>query len=237
MREYYERYEDRYRAVYAAGAPAWGHCADDPGLRAVLADWTARENLAGKRVIEYACGEGASGMVLTALGAEYTGVDIAPAAVARAKTALKDCPGARVLRMDMVKSRADGTYDAALDVMGLHMLVTDADRAAYLKNARAALREGAPMLFFRVSYREDAYEGPVDSYEDWVRITGDDYETPQPRFAGDVEVMLPLLPARAMNLAGYARELVQAGFALEALESAYSDGHILRSAVLRARAV
>jgi SAM-dependent methyltransferase len=223
--------------VYAAGVPAWGHCADDPGLRAVLGDWVAREKLAGKRVIEFACGEGASGVVLSALGAIYTGVDVAPAAVARARGALKGCPDARAYEMDMVKRRADGEYDAALDVMGLHMLVTDADRAAYLKNARAVLRKGAPMLFFRVSFRENAYEGQVDSYEDWVRITGDDYETPEPRFAGDVEVMLPLLPARAMNREGYARELEAAGFAVEAIEPAQSDGHILLSATIRARAV
>lgn len=237
MKRYYERYEDRYRAVYAAGAPAWGHCADDPGLRTILSDWAARERLAGKHVIEFACGEGASGAVLSALGGLYTGVDIAPAAVARARRNLKDCPGARILELDMVKGRAEGTYDAALDVMGIHMLVTDADRADYLRNARAVLREGAPMLFFRVSYRENAYEGPVARYEDWVKITGDDYETPAPRFAGDVEVMLPLLPARAMNRAGYERELGTAGFAVEAFEPAQSDGHILLSATIRARAV
>ena len=237
MKQYYERYEDRYRAVYAAGAPAWGHCADDPGLRTILSQWAAREGLSGKRVVEYACGEGASGVVLSALGILYTGVDIAPAAVARAKMNLADCPGAHILELNMVKERAAGTYDAALDVMGVHMLVTDADRADYLRNARAALREGAPMLFYRVSYREDAYEGPVACFEDWMRITGDDYETPAPRYAGDIEVMLPLLPARAMNRAGYERELAAAGFAVEALEPAQSDGHILLSATIRARAV
>ncbi len=237
MKPYYGRYEDRYRAVYAAGAPAWGHCADDPGLRAILSQWAAREQLAGKRVIEFACGEGASGAVLSALGVLYTGADIAPTAIARARTNLKGFPGARILELDMVKGRADGTYDAALDVMGIHMLVTDADRADYLRNARAVLRKGAPMLFFRVSYRENAYEGPVARFEDWVRITNDDYETPTPRFAGDIEVMLPLLPARAMNRAGYERELEAAGFAVEALDPAQSDGHILLSATIRARAV
>ena len=91
--------------------------------------------------------------------------------------------------------------------------------------------------FVYTAFAIDAYAGRVDSYEDWVRITGDDYETPMPRFAGDVEVMLPLLPARAMNRAGYARELAAAGFAVEAIEPADSDGHILRSAVIYGRAV
>jgi len=52
-------------------------------------------------------------------------------------------------------------YDAALDMMGLYMLITDSDGKNYYKNAFSCLKSGAPMLFFREFYRESAYEGPV----------------------------------------------------------------------------
>ena len=36
MEKYYEKYEQRYKAVYAAGADQWGYTPDDATLNAVL---------------------------------------------------------------------------------------------------------------------------------------------------------------------------------------------------------
>jgi hypothetical protein len=115
-------------------------------------------------------------------------------------------------------------YDAALDCMGFHMLVTDKDREQYLKNAHNALKENSPMLFFRESYRQDgAYHGAVHSVEEWAKITGEDYETLQSRQVKNaydgcvVEVFIPLLPARAKDRNGYIDEFEKSGFAVEKL--------------------
>lgn len=218
---YYMAYEDRYQRVFAAGIDLWGHSPDDEILVCTLAEWVDRNNLAGKTVVEFACGEGAAGVILSKLGVRYRGFDIAPSAVEKAGERLRDFPDARVERLDMVKETAGDTetYDAALDCMGFHMILTDADRDAYLKNAHTVLKPSAPMLFFRESYRENAYTGVVDSFEHWKEITGDDYTTPQLRSNKDgadgKEVWIPCVPARARNRDGYCSELERAGFAVE----------------------
>lgn len=216
---YYHLYEERYKTVYAAGAGHWGTEAKDEILGGALADWVARNALKGKNIIEYACGEGASGVMLSRLGCKYHGVDIAPSALQKAKEALREFPFASVFHMDMVQDRTASKYDAALDVMGLHMLVTDEDRLKYLKNAYASLKHGAPMLFFRESYRRDIEEMQVASFDQWVNFTNFDGQTPEKRYAFEdgrkTEVWIPLLPARARSKEGYISEMRSAGFEVD----------------------
>lgn len=127
----------------------------------------------------------------------------------------------------MVQEATSGKYDAALDCMGFHMLVTDEDRQSYLRNAFLSLEDDSPMLFYKEAYRSGNHEdkikivkSPVKSYDEWLRITGDDYETPSARKIsamgnGDVEIMLPFVPARANDKDGYITELNLAGFTVE----------------------
>ena len=230
---YYMAYEKRYRAVFEAGATLWGHSSGDAVLYGTLKNWVEENGLYGKRVVEFACGEGACGVILSSLGCIYRGYDISPTAIAKAREALAPYPNASADVLDMVKEKAHGTFDAALDCMGLHMLVTDGDRAAYLQNARAVLRDRAPMLFFREAYRngvggESAYKGNVLSFEEWKTVSGCDYETPQVRTAktenGTVEVLIPLVPARARDKEDYIAEMERAGFFVEGfVEMADSD--------------
>jgi len=78
------------------------------------------------------------------------------------------------------------------------------------------------MLFFRESYRRDGtYNGIVNSVEEWAQITAEDYNTPQLRQVqnshdgGVVEVLLPILPARAKDKNGYIDEFENVGFNVE----------------------
>ncbi|MFM9330541.1 class I SAM-dependent methyltransferase [Paenibacillus mesotrionivorans] len=235
---YYLVYEERYKLVYEAGVERWGHGEDDVGLRASLTEWVDRCNLRGKRVVEFACGEGASGVILSQLGCLYHGVDVAPSAVAKARAALAGYPGAKVTVLDMAHEPVEGQYDAALDVMGFHMLVVDADRAAYLQNVHSCLKNGAPFFLFRESYREHADDSPVDSFERWLKLTGDDYRTPQTRCAGpadaQVEVQIPMVPARAKTEAGYRKELLEAGFVVDCFQPMMTDMQIVSSAAIYA---
>ncbi|MDW7656726.1 MAG: class I SAM-dependent methyltransferase [Bacillota bacterium] len=170
-------------------------------------------------MIEYACGEGSVGVILSKLGCIYKGVDIAPSAIKRSKQVLAEYPAATVSVMDMVNERVNGFFDAAIDCMGFHMLITDSDRQKYLINANAALKPGAPMLFFRQSYSADAYSGEVKSYEVWKAITGADYETPSMRQVTnngkEYLVNIPLVPARCKNKADYIAEMTAAGFVVD----------------------
>jgi len=219
---YYMAYEKRYQAVFSAGAERWGHSPDNEVLYHTLKSWVEENNLQGKSIIEYACGEGACGVILSALGCIYHGVDISPSAIEKSSKLLEKYPNATVEVLDMVKESVEEKYDAALDCMGLHMLVTDRDRELYLKNAYNALNENAPMLFFRESYRNaGTYRGIINSVDEWAQITGEDYKTPQLRQVrrsdnGDiVEVLVPLLPARAKDKNGYIEEFENIGFAVE----------------------
>ena len=224
---YYDRYEQRYQAVHAIGA-RWGHAAEDPDLIAALTAWVEANGLRGKRVLEFACGEGVSGAILARLGCAYHGVDLSPSAVSCAREFLKDMPNATVSRLDMVREPVSGVYDAALDVMGLHMLVTDADRAAYLRNAWACLAPGGPMLFFRETRAEAEAPEAITSVEQWAAHTGMDYETPETRTAagrdGAVELRLPRLPARGRSEAGYRREMTDAGFIVDGIQPSAGFG-------------
>jgi cyclopropane fatty-acyl-phospholipid synthase-like methyltransferase len=218
---YYLAYENRYQKVYDAGGDGWGHKPDDEELIANLTEWVNKYNLRGKRVIEFACGEGASGVILSKLGCIYHGVDIAPSAVNKAKDRLKDYPAASVSLLDMVNQQVDGIYDAALDVMGFHMLVADPDRMKYLKNAFSCLKNNAPMFFFRELYEEDAHDEFIGSFDEWLSITKNDYDTPQQMFFRkddkDVEIQIPFVPGRAKTNAGYTRELSETGFIVDSI--------------------
>ena len=238
---YYFAYEQRYKTVFQAGAKRWGHAPDDQTLYQTLKEWVADNHLAGKHIIEFACGEGACGVILSELGCKYRGVDIAPSAVMKAADALKDYTNVSVDVFDMVNDTLKEKYDAALDCMGLHMLVTDQDRRNYLKNAYASVKVNAPMLFYKESYRNDDHvvKEPVLSYNAWLKITGDDYQTPSARRvdtdSGETEVMLPLVPARANDKDGYYAEMQAAGFIVEKFVEMDSSSAIQHAASIYVR--
>ena len=219
---YYMAYEKRYQTVFSAGAKCWGHTPNDDVLYNTLKTWVEENNLKGKSIIEFACGEGACGVILSELGCVYYGVDVSPTAIMKSKKLLENYPNATVEVLDMVKDKINRKFDAAIDCMGLHMLITDDDRKNYLANAYNSLKENAPMLFFRESYRESGtYCGVVNSADEWAKITGDDYNTPQLRQVQNakdgsvVEVYVPLVPARAKDKNGYTEEFENIGFKIE----------------------
>lgn len=243
---YYMVYEKRkrYKTVYEAGAERWGHSPDDEELYATLKAWVEDNHLKGTSIVEFACGEGASGVILSKLGCCYTGFDISPSAVKKANDTLKNFPNARANILDMVKQCPAETYDAAVDCMGLHMLVTDGDRQAYLKNAFLSLKNNAPMLFYKEAYRDDEHREqivkfPVGSYDEWLKITGNDYVTPFARKVntanGELEVMLPLVPARDNDRSGYMNELSLAGFTVERFIEMEPSKSIQHSATIYVR--
>ena len=219
MKPYYSAYDERYKRAYEAGMELWGHTAADKELFSMLLKWVDDNKLQGKRVIDFACGEGAGGEILSQLGCIYHGVDISPAALQRAKSTLKKFPNATVSLHDMVETPIAEKYDAAIDIMGLHMLVLDDHRMKYLKNAYNCLENNAPMLFFRELYKEDSIEERIDTFEQWLAVSGDDYSTPKLKTVHHtgkaVEVNMTHLPARSRSKSAYLREMQAARFTVE----------------------
>jgi len=221
MSGYHLLYEKRYQKVYEAGADYWGHTPDDDELCEYLKLWVEHHNLKGKRIIEFFCGEGAAGVILSELGCIYHGVDISPSAVQKARSSLKNYSDATVSELNVVTGKIDGPYDAALDVMGLHMLVSDPDRLAYLKNAFSCLKSGAPMFFFHEMCTETADESFIDSFDEWLEVSNQDYNSLRDmRFkkdGKDIDVKIPYVPGRAKTKAGYTKELTEVGFKIDSI--------------------
>lgn len=218
---YHLLYEKRYQKAYEAGAEYWGHTPDDKELTEKLTEWVIYHNLKGKRIIEFFCGEGASGVILSKLGCIYHGVDVSPSAIKKAERSLADYPNAKVTQLNAVTVKIDDIYDAVLDVMGFHMLVSDPDRNAYLKNAFLCLKPKSPVFFFREICTESSNDSFINSYEEWLAVSKDDYTTPrQMNFKKDgknVEIQIPHVPGRSKSKAGYTRELSETGFIVDSI--------------------
>lgn len=215
--KYYERYDDRYKKMYGEGIDRWGNTPDDDMLFSILEKWVEDNDLRGKRVIDFACGEGACGEILSKLGCIYHGVDLSPAAIEKARESLNDYAQARVSLLNMVEETTGELYDAALDCMGLHMLVTDQDRIKYLNNAFESLVNGAPMIFIKEMYGEDSYRGVVESFDDWKKIKNESFE--ESKLCCEIngkEIHYPILPARGRTRADYYMEMEFVGFKVEA---------------------
>ena len=221
MSEYHLSYEKRYKKVYEAGADYWGHTPNDDELTKYLTEWVNRHNLKGKRVIEFFCGEGASGVILSELGCVYHGVDISPTAIQKAKDSLTKYPNAVVTELNVVTGKIDGLYDAALDVMGFHMLVSDPDRKGYLNNAFSCLINEAPIFFFREQCEENANDNFINSFDEWLAVSKHDYNSSRDmnfkKDGKEIKIQLPYVPGRSKTKAGYIHELTEAGFIINSI--------------------
>ena len=236
---YYLAYEKRYKKVFEAGIEKWGHTSDDSILYSILLKWINDNDLKGKRIIDFACGEGAGGELLSKFGCIYQGVDISPSVIEKASITLKNYSNVSVSIMDMVNDQIVDKYDGAIDIMGLHMLILDIDREKYLKNAFNCLKNNAPMLFFREMHDENSIKDKIDSMEQWIRITGNDYITPKIRKANqnnmDIEVSLPLVPGRARLINGYIQEFKGIGFIIEDIVEMETNTQVQNSVSIFAR--
>ena len=219
--DYHLLYERRYQTVYEAGADYWGHTPGDDELTEKLTEWVSQNNLKGKRIIEFFCGEGASGVILSKLGCVYHGVDISLSALQKAKDSLVNYPDAAVTELNVVSGKIDGLYDAALDVMGFHMLVSDPDRKGYLHNAFSCLKNNSPVFFFRQQYEENANDNFIESFDEWLAISKQDYDVlREMNFKKDgkkIKIQLPYVPGRPKTKAGYIQELTEVGFTVDSI--------------------
>jgi hypothetical protein len=216
---YYFSYENRYKKVFSSGVNRWGHSPKDPVLMSFLSKWAEDNNLIGKRIIEFGCGEGAGGEILSKLGCIYHGVDISPSVIEKTKNTLKQYPNATVSLFDMVNNNVDEKYDGAIDLMALHMLILDSDRKKYLNNVFNCLNENAAVLFFRELYNENSIKETISSMEQWIKITGNDYVTPKIKHIHqngmEIEINIPYVPGRERCKNGYIQEMIEANFIVE----------------------
>lgn len=222
-KKYYRSYEDRYQTVYSQGVKYWSGFPQE--VAEELAGLEAFLEFAGAcpdthRILEPGCGEGHLAVVLAERGFRYVGVDLAPSAIAKARRRLEEA-GLTGLAEFLLHDATDlsclpeAEFDMALDNKFLHMLVVDGDREKYLATLHNVLKPGAYVMFNEL-HREDAYDGPITSFEQYMEVFRPDLATVEERTAYNdgtmVKVHIPRVPARFKDKRGYAAELERAGF-------------------------
>lgn len=136
MRKYYEAYDDRYRQVHEK-ALQWA--SDTPS--AIVLEAMEKYGI-GKEasILELGCGEGRDAVQLLHRGYALTATDISPEAIRYCREKNPEFSG-RFQVLDCVAGKLDEQFDFIYAVAVIHMLVEDADRAAFYRFIREHLKE------------------------------------------------------------------------------------------------
>jgi SAM-dependent methyltransferase len=158
-REHYQLYEDRYRGLYKSG-----NTLGTAQMRSVVHRELAQVSAAGlvpgpgTCLLDLGCGPGDNAAYCAQLGYQVTGVDISATAIAMARELARGrglSIDFRVANVLDLAEFANATFDLAMDIGCLHMLVRMQDRGRYLRAVRRVLRPGgAFFLLNRVARRD-----------------------------------------------------------------------------------
>ena len=135
------RYEPRYRAVYDAGVPFATGDREDQRL-ACFRRFLEQQVNPG-RLIDLGCGEGFPALIAAEKGYEVLGVDSAPSAIAKCQETHHH-PRLTFVQADVceLSSIPSESFDVAVDLGCLHMLVEDDDARRCIGHAFRVLRPG-----------------------------------------------------------------------------------------------
>ncbi len=213
-----DAYEERYRLVFAAGALYWNDPRPNPNLMGILSQMRA-----GSRCIEFGCGEGYQAELMASGGHSVTAIDLSPTAIARARqrSQLNQLVDYRVgdVTDGSSLSLVEASYDLAIDIGCLHMMVEDEDRGSYLSLARRVLKTGGRFFLQEGLDLDDVSPSTAEEARelaDTRALAALPRGTATPRTImtadGTKEVALPLCASRMLILQGYVRELESHGF-------------------------
>lgn len=202
-------YELRYRTVYKAGARFW----EDPIPTEELVEFIRDMNFPrGLYVIEFGCGEGRDAIFLAKQDFKVTAIDVAPSAIDRAREWVAQ-EGVNVSFEvgDVVnlKHISSSTYDLAVNIGCLHMIVSESARLRHLKHALRILKPSG--LYFSCNIGKDT---PV-MREDLDKTKPKPGELIPRRIKVDgeeKEIMLPVIAAWPKSGEQYKEEFEAAGY-------------------------
>lgn len=142
------------------GMPSWETGRPQPAVVRLLG-----EGALGPRVLDAGCGTGGHALLLAAGGHAVTGVDVAPAAIARARARSLHGPGsvtfvvADVFELAGVEGVCEAPFDTVLDVGLFHVLQPE-DRRLYAGSLAAVTRPGGNGFVVAWSERNPFGYGP-----------------------------------------------------------------------------
>ena len=159
-------------AVYAqdAAPPPWDIGRPQPAF-VRLAD----RGLLSGRLLDSGCGTGENVLLAASRGAEVTGVDISPRAIARARE--KAAERGLAARFEVADALRLGQLGMTFDVLidsGVFHVFDDADRERYVASLAAALRPGGQLYLMCFSDRQPGTVGPRRVRQDELRAAFSD---------------------------------------------------------------
>lgn len=158
------RVED-FEAAYTTGQPPWDIGRPQPAFQE-LAD---AGRLVG-RLLDVGCGTGEHAMMAAAIGLDATGLDVADNAIAIARGKAEQ----RSLTVDFVTGNAlelaelGRSFDTVLDC-GLFHVLSDVDRAAFVRSLHSCLLVGGRYFMLCFSDLEPGDWGPRRIRQDEIR--------------------------------------------------------------------
>lgn len=213
--DYYWGYDERYRAVYEAGAQTWETRAPNEAVEYLV----RLGSVPVGRVLDLGCGEGRDSIFLAQHGYSVTGVDVSPVALTVARSLASDAGVlCQFLERDVIYLRnlPFPRYDIAINMGCLHMLSDPDSRSTHLNRVYEVLEpEG---LFLVAHCRERWGEGfaSVPNYAELGRLLPGQV-TERKIHTRDGDKLLPLseLPYHEATDDELRGELERAGFAIE----------------------
>jgi 2-polyprenyl-3-methyl-5-hydroxy-6-metoxy-1,4-benzoquinol methylase len=218
---YYTAYEKRYRSIYSQGVTYWSNFPAEINNAKRIIDrfLSSIKFIKGAKVIEFGCGEGFLAEHIVKQDLLYTGIDIAESAIKKAKERWSHLANNAVFYLGDIttpKLELHQKFDIGIDVSCLHMLVLNKDRNNYLQNAANLLAEDGYMLFCRELCRLDAIAAEIETYEEWLSLSGQDVDSYQKRKAVEkgksTIISIPQIAARARSIEQYRKEVERQHF-------------------------
>ncbi len=170
-------YVNRYTRI---GPPAFvpGHA----GMLQMAGLLVAERARQDGRILVIGAGGGLDTQALAKIGPKwaFTGVDPAPAMLDLARSVLGPEVAARVELIEGVAADAPaGPFDAATCILVLAMVPDDGSKLEVLREIRARLRPGAPLILADQCFDRDApdFDLRLDRYAAYARASGVDAET------------------------------------------------------------
>ena len=211
-------YEDRYKLVFAAGALHWNDPCPNPHLSRVLGQLPVHS-----KCIEFGCGEGYQAYLIASQGHSVTAIDLSPTAIAKG---VRNTPAGQQIEFlvgDVTEASSlnlqNESYDLAVDIGCLHMMVEDDDRASYLDLVHSVLRRGGRLFLQNGLDLDDVTPGSEDEAKRLAEAKQAVAEAKKAQQSGcptlrkivtpdgAKQVMLPLCPARTLRLSSYIQEV------------------------------
>jgi SAM-dependent methyltransferase len=159
-------------AVYApdAAPPPWDIGRPQPAFVRL-----AGRGLLSGRLLDSGCGTGENVLLAAARGAEATGVDISPQAIARARD--KAAERGLTARFEVADALRLGQLGMTFDVLidsGVFHIFDDADRGRYVASLAAVLPPGGRCYLMCFSDRQPGTVGPRRVRQDELRAAFSD---------------------------------------------------------------